>query len=212
VALSILLPLAAAAKQHPWTAIWFLAPASAAGALAVIGFYIVAAVYVGWPLPPTAAEKALTPQLRAIDARFDGMTLGGHVTFQLHLDNPGRVDITNALINVVAPNFVLKLYRRKETGDTHPDDGSYSETSVSLIADDAGKPLPSIYWNGNVTFPGRTHRFLFFSAVMKEPRSFPIRVGITAESLSEPLSAHFEIFVPGDWQSQMATAIRIVRE
>jgi len=58
VALSIMIPLAAAAKPHPWTATWFLVPSCVAGVLGLSGFYLLLAVFTGWPLPQTASDRA----------------------------------------------------------------------------------------------------------------------------------------------------------
>jgi hypothetical protein len=57
--LSILIPLAASADKHPWTASWFLIPSIVAGALGLLGGYMLVGVYTGWRLPTTASERSI---------------------------------------------------------------------------------------------------------------------------------------------------------
>ena len=196
MALSILIPLAVAADPSPWGAVWFLVPMSIGTAIGFSGLYIVAAVYLGLPLPQTAAEREFTPRLKAVEAHVLGKTIRGAPIFQIAFNNEGRGDVTDALVNVIAPNFVSALQRRTENGVRHPHEGACSTTSESLIKGEDGNPVESIYWNGNVTFPGRVHRIIYFHANMESPRSFPIRVQVISVALAEPVSARFDLLLP----------------
>src|SRR5436190_1876180 len=91
VILGILIPLTAAAKKHPWTAAWFVAPATIAGLLGLIGLYMLVAVYTGWWVPTTASAREAAVDLRMEQAsvlRVDERK----VLFQLGFRNRGRGD------------------------------------------------------------------------------------------------------------------------
>src|SRR4051794_17557523 len=69
VVIAILVPLAVAASGDPWFAAWFLIPCVLASLVAVTGFYMLAAVYTGWPLPTTSAARAAAPDLVWLGSR-----------------------------------------------------------------------------------------------------------------------------------------------
>ena len=68
--------------------------------LAVVGAYVLAAVYVpGLWLPPTRADRELTPRLRIDDAIVDRV-IEGDLAFYIGFRNTGRGRITGALVEV----------------------------------------------------------------------------------------------------------------
>jgi hypothetical protein len=196
VGLTILIPLAAAVKPHDWTAAWFLIPTCCMGALAVAGLYMIGAVYRGWPMPETASERVFAPDLRAIEAHVTKVD-GDGVLIRIALRNYGRGNINDALVNVVLPAFFTSIRRCAEDGGLGHHQGAWSTTSENL---GTGRLQTSIYWNGNVSFPGRMSRIIFFRAPLSDPsvRTFPLRLEVTAVELERALDQRFTIMIPED--------------
>jgi len=185
VGLSIMIPLAAAANPHPWTAVWFLIPACVAGVLGLMGFYILAAVYTGWRLPSTASERAAAPDLRvesvAILNVYEGAS-GPQVVFQVGIANDGRGDVTNASVNVCVPLLVRELIRSDDSGGRL---GVGADLVGAIAATDKVR-----YWNiAGQTFSGRTSYVLPFRAGMGTAERFAVDVKIVSVDLDHPVKA-----------------------
>jgi hypothetical protein len=195
VMLSIVFPLAAAVDPPALTAWWFLALSSIGGALALVGTYMVVAVYAGCWLPATARERAFRPRLQDAEAHVLRLDENDAV-FRIALYNAGRGNVDGALLNVVVPDFITELHRCSETGVTGLEEhkGAYSSTPEALLEDDPD--VGSIYWNGNVSFPGRMHRLIFFRATLTSLRDFPVRLEITAPELETPFNKRFHLSLP----------------
>lgn len=181
-------------QPSAWGLTWFLAVFAVAALMALGGAYVLAAVYVvELPLPLTRSERKFRPHLKDPVAQLVSVSQEIIVVFQIGLNNAGRGNVPEALLNVVVPEFIAELHRCTEMGEIgRPEHrGSYSYTPESLLPDQPD--LGSIYWNGNVSYPGRSHRVVYLRATMKERRDFPVRLEVTAPELDEPLKAHFEI-------------------
>jgi hypothetical protein len=195
VALSILAGLAAAASaqatpNHPWTAIWFLAGSSGAGALGLMGLYMTVAVYAGWKLPRTAHERRFQPRLRVAESRVL-KTEDDDVVFGIKFANDGRGDIDRALLNIVAPRL-LSLDRCSEAGEIWQAVGSWSRAPAELEPADED----SVVWGGYVGYRGRTHTVVYFRARTRALSGFPIRLQVTADELAEPMVVHLDLTLP----------------
>jgi hypothetical protein len=59
-----LIGLAAVPPQSPWETAWFVVGLSAAGLVAVVGLYVLLALYIGLPLPETRAARGAAPDFR----------------------------------------------------------------------------------------------------------------------------------------------------
>ena len=189
---SILLPLAAAAKAHPWGQIWFLAPGATAGLFAILGVYVLAAVYIGWPLPLTAMERIAAPRLSLVGTSVVRDSNG--IVFGIKFMNEGKADIPHATVNVVVPTTVSDLQRVTPEGkERQQEEGGVYETARSIATNDQGQPLPSRYWAGPVRFPGGVTRSLHFKVGSAAPSAFPILVSVTAPELDESFEAQTTI-------------------
>jgi hypothetical protein len=188
VGLSILIPLAAAARPHPWTAAWFIAPACVAGVLGLAGFYMLLTIYTGWWLPPTASERAAVADLRveAIEILSVYTTPETQVLFRVGLNNRARRDVTNATLNVLVPDFVRAICQSKDGGRIGQD--SHAVTAESIQEDGAGNPIGSRYWNRiELTFPGRTAYPMDFRASLPTPQLFRVLVRVVSADLPDEL-------------------------
>ena len=118
VGVTILVPLAVAAKNQPWTAPWFLALLGITASLACAGFYMLLAVYSGWWLPRTHLDRVFSPKivLDSATARVDS----GMVMLHLGLRNDGRGNVRRAVVNLVVPTFVTALHRCDVRGEQLP--------------------------------------------------------------------------------------------
>jgi hypothetical protein len=131
VGLSIMIPLAAAAKPHPWTAGWFLLPSCVAGVLGLPGLYMLVSTYTGWWLPSTASERAAATDLRLEGFRIVSVYLTPEVqvVFRVGLNNRARRDVTNATVNVLVPDFVRAICRVDGSGGRIGQDSSAATSS-----------------------------------------------------------------------------------
>jgi hypothetical protein len=185
VGLSIMIPLAAAVKPHPWTAGWFLAPSCVAGALGLVGLYMLLAIYTGWWLPRTASERAAVVELRveAIEILSVYSTPETQVLFRVGLNNRARRDVTNATLNVLVPNFVAALCQSDERGG-RIGENSRAVTSESIQQDSDG----SRYWHKDgLTFSGRTAYPMDFRASLPAPQSFRVLVRVVSADIPDAL-------------------------
>jgi hypothetical protein len=170
-----------------------LAPVAAAVVAAVsalAGGYLILGVYRGWPLPTTATERLFRPSLTSAAAHV--ISVHGHkVVFQIGIENAGRGDVPNGLLNVVVPEFVSELHRCTESGRIGQPEhkGAVSHTSEALLPDEP--ETHSIYWNGNVSYPGRMSRIIYFRATISPIRDFPLRLKVIAPDLDEPFDERF---------------------
>lgn len=187
---------AASSPDRPsaWGETWFQVLFGTSAALAVLGAYILTSVMIGLPFPATRLERIMQPRLTGTEARAARVD-GTDVVFQIGTYNAGRANVDGAMVNVVVPEYINELHRCSENGEIgRPEHkGGCSGVPESLVP---GQPdLGSIYWNGNVSYPGRTHRVVYFRAVMSEPRGFPMRLEITSPELDESLERRFDITV-----------------
>lgn len=192
IGLAILLPLTAAAKEGPWTTWWFLTLAPISCALGLTGFYMLTAVYTGAWLPRTALERRFTPRLVWSDTsvvRADEKA----VVFRVGIGNEGRDNLDDAVVNLVVPSFVTRIWRSEESGERFREPGDQSTTPESLLDDDAGRPIASTSWLGRMDFPGRTYRVMFFRAEMDTVRGFPARVLVVGPALDEGFTHYFTV-------------------
>ncbi len=176
-----------------------LAPTAAAvvGAVSfVCGAYLIVAVYAGWPTLTTAAQRVYKPRLVDAEASVRGFPPDGSVVFQIGAVNTGRGNLDDAYLNVVVPSFITRMERCTQDGECGRDEhkGAFSFGAER-------------YWNGNLSFPGRMSRVVFFRVWGKphEPlRDFIVRFKVFSPLLDEPLEQEFEIAVstpplqPGD--------------
>lgn len=179
VGLSILAPLTASADSPDWTAVWFLASAAAFGLFSALGVYVVVAVYVGWPLPPTAAQRAFRPNLADLKARIRHRD-ERHAIVEISVRNRGRGDLNDALVNLIVPEFVDEVERC--TADGGP--GRPEHAGAFWKEDEK-------FWNGNVSFPGRMVRLLFFRLTMPADRDFSMRLKVFSPTLPEIFERSF---------------------
>ncbi len=149
------------------------------------GGYLVIGVYMGWPLPTTAAERAFRPNLTV---ELTGLRDSGDdfVVFHVAIKNHGRGDANDAFVNVVVPDFVTEMARCTAEGETGLEEhkGAFSREAEQ-------------FWNGNVSFPGRRTRFVFFRVTLPDQRGFPVRLNVTSPELNTPLEHRFELPAPG---------------
>ena len=169
-----------------------IAAAIVAGVCIVAGLYVLGGIYVGWWLPTTAVERLFRPNLRDLEASIVKVS-DPQVILRVGLYNAGRDNVPDAILNVVVPEFITEIHRCAEDGEIGREEhkGTFSRTPEPLIQDQP--KLHSIYWNGNVSYPGRTHRVAYFRVTMPETRDFPVRLEITAPGLEEPFHARFEL-------------------
>jgi hypothetical protein len=185
VTTGILVPLAAAAKPHPWHAAWFLVPSSIAGGIGLLGFYMLIAVYTGWPLPRTHSEREAAPRLTAENA-YVVRAYGRVVIFQVGFKNEGRGDLDAATVNVLVPNFAIALARCDSSGNSIDSRGRAEPTSESVTVDEHGKPLPSVFWDERLDFPGRVSRPIYFRVTLAgDQAELPVVVKVTAPPLDD---------------------------
>jgi hypothetical protein len=182
IGLSVVLPLAAGAKQpDPWTAFWFLLPCSIAGLCTVLGSYILLAIYTGWSLPRTAGERESAPDLHTQDIRLRHLR-GNEYVLELGYINEGGGDVRDAMLNVLVPDFVSPFQRCLDDG-TPIAEGGLAHTSESLMIDASGVPIESSYWNGPVTFPAHAARPLHFLVGLQQGRELRVLARLTSSAI-----------------------------
>jgi hypothetical protein len=177
--LTLLITAAATAARPPLVDRWWFWLLLALSLCEIAaGIYLVVATYTALPLPRTWLERQLEPKL--ILRRIAFMrTFGNSVLFEVGVENQGLVDVD------------LDFYRSDEFG-LKSTDGSTSVTSEELEGGTA-----STYWNqGDMKFPARTARPLYFYAVLPELRSFPVKVKLWSENLGNPVVGEAEVKVP----------------
>lgn len=182
--------------RSAWCLLWFPIVFGIAAVAAATGLYVLGAVMFGWPFPATYIERQFQPRLEGTTVRVIS-SRRGEVVFSVGTYNAGRSNIDAALVNVVVPDFIREIHRCTERGETgRPEHaGAFSSVPEKLQPDD--DETASIYWNGNISFPGRIHRIAYFKVVMDTRRDFPIRLQITAPELEEPLQQRFDLNLSG---------------
>jgi len=195
-----LLIYAADPKAVAWCQPWFVATFSVSAVLAAMGLYVLAAVsYAPLPLPPTRGAREAMPRLFIADPhvlKVDDLSFEPAVIFEIGVANDGRTDVENAIANLLAPDFFVRLERCNRDGEVIGG-GSCAPSSESVTEDDQG----SIYWNGRVSFPGRVSRVLVFrgtlhSATLDPPEDFPVRLRIVAAELPQEVVKDLVVEVP----------------
>lgn len=177
--LGILIPLAAAAREHPWGEAWFLIPTIVAGCLGLAGLYTLAAVYAGWWLPQTAVERIGQPRLSDAVIRQVGMD-GKLLVFEVGVKNEGKEDVPNGIVNLLVPDWATNLARSSDGGSPiHV--GSVLHTAETLDGQHG-----SWYWTGTEVFPGVTAKLLYFRVKLPEARNLPIKLKVSSSALAEP--------------------------
>lgn len=186
VMVAILIPLAVAAKQHPWGTTWFLIPLAIAALLGLLGIYMVVAVYTGWRLPKTASERQSAADLRVQEVQIV-QRVGAFLVFRVGFRNYGRGDVSNATVNVIVPDFASTFALCSEAGAPIKG-GAISRTSESIWSDDAGNPIDSCYWaNAGVSFAGRTSVVMHFLASVEDQPVLPVGYKVTSADLHDEL-------------------------
>jgi len=191
--LTLLIYEAQSPHTHLWHTAWFLAAFTVAAFLTTTGIYILAALYLPLPLPPTRGERIASPRLQPRDAHVVEAK-GSQVIFGLGFYNSGADELENAVVNVVVPDFVSQLERCNERGAALAE-GTWSYTPESIAIDDQDRPLPSVYWNGRVTFPGQVSRLIFFRATLSPLQDIPVKLLIMGAGLQKPLAARVTLSV-----------------
>jgi hypothetical protein len=164
-----------------------LAPTAAAvvGAICgVAGIYMVASVYTGWPTFRTATDRVFQPKLSEARAEYR-RHINDDVVFLIRVENSGRDNLNNALVNVVVPDFVRSLKRSTADGDV----GREEHRGVFSIEDER-------FWSGDVSFSGRMTTFIFFRASLPSLRDFAVRFKVFSPELDELFEAHLHIQPP----------------
>lgn len=177
-----------------WGDKWFLGFFAFALAVGLIGVYLLAAVWFGFPTWTTAIERAFQPRLIDTNAEAHRLVHPDYVVVKIGTINAGRGNVTRAMVNVVVPDFITQIDRCGEDGGTgNPrHDGESAHTSEALIRYQPNRG--SIFWNGYIDFPGRTARVTYFRLMMPGMRhDFPLRLRITSPELEEPIEEQFHI-------------------
>jgi hypothetical protein len=177
-----------------WGEPWFLGFFAFAIFVGLMGAYFLAAVWSGWPTGSTAIERAFQPRLMDTTVEAYRLVHPHYVVVKIGTINAGRGNIDGALVNVLVPDFITEIDRCGEDGGTgHPHHlGGVDHTSETLITYQPNRQ--SIYWNGNISFPGRIARIAYFR--LKKPgmrHDFPLRLRIVSPELKEPFDQQFHI-------------------
>lgn len=164
--------------------------------LAVVGaYYLVAVWWSRLPTGTTAIERVFQPRL--VNVVAEATLYGGEdIVFKVGAFNAGRGNIDGAMLNVLVPEFATRMERCTENGFVGLDEhkGGVSGTPEALIS--YRPTLGSIYWNGNLSFPGRMARVAYFRITKPGvPHDFPIRFKVIAPELDEPFDEVFCIRV-----------------
>jgi hypothetical protein len=149
-----------------------------------LGIYmIVGGVYLGWWTPATALERAFQPNLSHADAWVTRVE-GDDVIFRIGVVNTGRDNLDDAIVTVSVPDFVSAMQRCSADGVTGLDEhrGSFWREGER-------------FWNGNVSFPGRITRLIFFRVALDEVRNFSVRLQIYAPALNDLPDVRFDLSV-----------------
>lgn len=195
IALAIVIPLAAGVQPHPWTASWFLAPACFFGALGLVGFYGLMALYTGWPLPVTAVERELAAELHIEPIQIEAQQ-NGAVRFQVGLRNDGGSDIANATVNIVVPSFIRTMYEADYRGVPARKQGNVTPTAES-IQRVGGQDLPSIFWSESLGIPAGAAMPRYFVVEFDgAPQVFEVRVRIRAAALGRKVALAWATLTP----------------
>jgi hypothetical protein len=161
------------------------AAAIVAIACAATGIYmIVGGVYLGLPTPTTAVERALAPRLRSIGARVTRIVAGDPV-FSIRIQNTGRDDLNDALINLTVPDDFHSLKRCTASGEVNR-----PEHRGSFWDEDGQK-----FWNGTVAFPGRSLSVFYFRATLPTVHDFSVTFKVHSPALDEPPEFPFHLSV-----------------
>jgi hypothetical protein len=179
-----------------WGEWWYRITFGVSVAMAAVGAYYLGAVWFGWPTWSTAIERALQPRLVNTTAEAHLLVHPDYVVVKIGSVNAGRGNIDGAMLNVLVPEFITEMERCDERGGTgHRDHmGGTSHTPEALIPYQPN--LGSIYWNGNLSYPGRFARIAFFRLRMPGlPHDFPLRLKVSAPELDEPVDEVFHIHV-----------------
>jgi hypothetical protein len=172
---------AALGSKSLWDEGWFVALLVVLTGLTALGLYMLAAVYFRLPLPETRASRETRAELR-----FGVLRLSAKGPRCFVAEVPltiGRVDIENASINVVVPDF-LKIEMSTRSGVPAPQLlGGMDHTSESLYDDNR---CQSNFWQQTLMkFPAFTNQALYF-LLCSEPlptEPFPFRFDLSAASL-----------------------------
>jgi hypothetical protein len=144
---------AEATDASPWCQRWFLALFSGASLAFVTGVLFLLSVYVYVPFfsnLATLRERREQPRLVDRGVHVESVDHQTHrVVFEIGLENLGTADVPEAVVNLLAPDFVTALQLSTQRGASSS--SNYSHTSESITPDGQA----SIYWNGTLAFPGR---------------------------------------------------------
>lgn len=177
-----------------WSAIWFWVVAVPFGLITSLGAYMLLAVYVPWlPLPQTRLERHLRPSLAITEITSSAENIFDVPVLRIGLVNTGNSDL-KVNSNILVPEWVVGFQ------ECHQDGASTVEsrvltTSESLIDDDAGNPVPSIYWNHvGLTCPARTAVPLFFRLQHDTTNvTIPIKAKFWSSDLDQPLEVTTDV-------------------
>jgi hypothetical protein len=134
-----------------WGETWYIGFFAFAIVVALVGVYFLFAVWSGFQTGSTAIERAFQPRLVDTTAEAHLLVPPDYVAVKIGTINAGRGNVDEALVNVLVPEFITLIDRCDELGGRgHM--GSFSHTTEALIPYQPN--LGSIYWNGNVSFPG----------------------------------------------------------
>jgi len=183
-------------QPSAWGQGWFQGVFAFSALLGLAGAYVLVAVWVRLPLPATRLERDLQPRLERMTADVTRRE-GDQLFIRIGAFNAGRANIDGAMLNVLVPDYFTELDRCSEHGEVGRDEhkGATSHTPESLL--ERQPEVGSIYWNGNVSFPGRMSRVIYYRAVMAtEVETFPLRLKVFASELDRLPNERFVLDVP----------------
>jgi hypothetical protein len=113
--------IAAGTADNPlWGELWWITAVAVSALLALLGLYMLAAVYFHWPLPETRASREARGQLEIEDITAT-IKEPGLAVVEVMLE-VGRHDVNNASVNANVPDYVT-IRAANESGDAVPGSG-----------------------------------------------------------------------------------------
>jgi hypothetical protein len=166
-----------------------LAPEAAtvvAAACTVAGLYlIVGGAYFGLPSLRTATDRAFSPKLEGAKAEIDRVE-GNNAIVRIEVANTGRDDLNGAVVIVSVPSFVSRLDRCNYQG----------EVGLPQHKGEFYKDNEASFWNGNVSFPGRLPRVVFFRVTLSTLRAFEVEFKVSSPGLHDAVVSTFQLTPP----------------
>ncbi len=194
--------IAEGTTKHRWCATWFLALSIPFALMALVGVYMLLALYFPWPLPSTRRERVRSPRLEIVAIRrleadgdgtednfdfalYDATENESVVVVRIDLLNSGGKDLTVSS-NVLVPNTargIEKCNQHGQAGHGIPGIVGQAHATDEVLP---GADTESIYWQGSVDVPAKTSVLLHLRVATPEPWSpLPLAAKFWSEDLEE---------------------------